>query len=179
MKRRRSHDSGFRRSVRRARAIRLRLVEMTASRLTRHDSGSGWLAGPFPYDSFIHDSTPVLSRRTQHPASTEDWNFTSSYWRTLVTMTKSSSYQPKAHISQNLSPWASGRFTDGRFSHHIRSPCGKSCLKRLTDLIPDFGAVSCVTTSGLPNCMIWRSTFAKRNTTVGAKSRSPLPSRCQ
>jgi DNA polymerase V len=36
-----------------------------ASRLAMHDSGSGWLAGPFLYDSFIHNSTPVLSRRTQ------------------------------------------------------------------------------------------------------------------
>ena len=30
-----------------------------ASRLTTHDSGSGWFATPFPYDSFIHNSTPV------------------------------------------------------------------------------------------------------------------------
>jgi hypothetical protein len=29
-----------------------------------HDSGSGWVATPFLCDSFIHDSTPVLSRRT-------------------------------------------------------------------------------------------------------------------
>ena len=28
-------------------------------RLTTHDSGSGWLATPFLYGSFIHDSTPV------------------------------------------------------------------------------------------------------------------------
>jgi hypothetical protein len=24
-----------------------------------HDSGPGWFATPFPYDSFIHNSTPV------------------------------------------------------------------------------------------------------------------------
>src|SRR6266849_6435437 len=28
-------------------------------RLTTHDSGSGWLATPFLYVSFIHDSMPV------------------------------------------------------------------------------------------------------------------------
>jgi hypothetical protein len=43
-------------------------ASMAASRLTTHDSGPGWLATPFLYDSFIHNSTPVLSRRTQHPA---------------------------------------------------------------------------------------------------------------
>jgi hypothetical protein len=30
-----------------------------ASRLSAHDSGTGWVATPFLYDSFIHDSTPV------------------------------------------------------------------------------------------------------------------------
>lgn len=40
-------------------------ASMAASRLTTHDSGPGWLATPFLYDSFIHNSTPVLSRRTQ------------------------------------------------------------------------------------------------------------------
>src|SRR5215475_1910720 len=30
-----------------------------ASRLATHDSGSGWFATPFLYDSFIHYSTPV------------------------------------------------------------------------------------------------------------------------
>jgi len=44
-------------------------ASMAASRLTTHDSGPGWLATPFLYDSFIHNSTPVLSRRTQQPAS--------------------------------------------------------------------------------------------------------------
>jgi hypothetical protein len=34
-------------------------ASMAASRLATHDSGSGWLATPFPYDSFIHNSTPV------------------------------------------------------------------------------------------------------------------------
>ena len=33
-----------------------------------HDSGSGWLAGPSPYDSFIRYSLPV-SRRTTRPAN--------------------------------------------------------------------------------------------------------------
>ena len=34
-------------------------ASMAASRLATHDSGSGWFATPFLYDSFIHDSTPV------------------------------------------------------------------------------------------------------------------------
>ena len=34
-------------------------ASMAASRLATHDSGSGWVATPFLYDSFIHDSTPV------------------------------------------------------------------------------------------------------------------------
>ena len=34
-------------------------ASMAALRLAMHDSGSGWLAVPFPYDSFIHNSTPV------------------------------------------------------------------------------------------------------------------------
>src|SRR5689334_11247968 len=32
---------------------------MVALRLATHDSGPGWFATPFPYDSFIHNSTPV------------------------------------------------------------------------------------------------------------------------
>jgi hypothetical protein len=44
-------------------------ASMAASRLDTHDSGPGWLATPFLYDSFIHNSTPVLSRRTHHPAN--------------------------------------------------------------------------------------------------------------
>ena len=43
-------------------------ASMAALRLATHDSGPGWLATPFLYDSFIHNSTPVLSRRTQRPA---------------------------------------------------------------------------------------------------------------
>ena len=43
-------------------------ASMAALRLATHDSGPGWIATPFLYDSFIHNSTPVLSRRTQHPA---------------------------------------------------------------------------------------------------------------
>ena len=43
-------------------------ASMAASRLATHDSGPGWLATPFLYDSFIHNSTPVLSRRTPQPA---------------------------------------------------------------------------------------------------------------
>src|ERR1700680_4885572 len=42
-------------------------ASMAASRLATHDSGSGWLAMPFLCDSFIHYSTPVLSRRTTQP----------------------------------------------------------------------------------------------------------------
>lgn len=34
-------------------------ASMAASRPTTHDSGPGWFATPFPYDSFIHNSTPV------------------------------------------------------------------------------------------------------------------------
>jgi hypothetical protein len=44
-------------------------ASMAALRLATHDSGPRWLAMPFLYDSFIHNSTPVLSRRTQHPVS--------------------------------------------------------------------------------------------------------------
>src|SRR5712671_5420513 len=43
-------------------------ASMAALRLVMHDSRSGWLATPFLCDSLIHYSTPVLSRRTQHPA---------------------------------------------------------------------------------------------------------------
>jgi acyl-CoA reductase-like NAD-dependent aldehyde dehydrogenase len=32
---------------------------MVALRPATHDSGSGWFATPFLYDSFIHNSTPV------------------------------------------------------------------------------------------------------------------------
>ena len=34
-------------------------ASMAASRLAMHDSGSGWFATPFLYDSSIHYSTPV------------------------------------------------------------------------------------------------------------------------
>lgn len=34
-------------------------ASMAALRLATHDSGSGWSAKPFLYDSFIHYSTPV------------------------------------------------------------------------------------------------------------------------
>jgi len=34
-------------------------ASMAALRLAMHDSGSGWIATPFLYDSFIHNSTPV------------------------------------------------------------------------------------------------------------------------
>jgi len=34
-------------------------ASMAALRLATHDSGPGWVATPFPYDSFIHTSTPV------------------------------------------------------------------------------------------------------------------------
>jgi len=46
-------------------------ASMAASRLATHDSGPGWLATPFLYDSFIHNSTPVLSRRTQQAVKME------------------------------------------------------------------------------------------------------------
>ena len=34
-------------------------ASIAASRPTTHDSGPGWIATPFLYDSFIHNSTPV------------------------------------------------------------------------------------------------------------------------
>jgi LGFP repeat len=34
-------------------------ASMVTLRLATHDSGPGWIATPFPYDSFIHNSTPV------------------------------------------------------------------------------------------------------------------------
>ena len=34
-------------------------ASMATSRLATHDSGSGWIATPFLYDSLIHNSTPV------------------------------------------------------------------------------------------------------------------------
>jgi len=43
-------------------------ASMAVLRPATHDSGPGWLAMPFLYDSFIHNSAPVLSRRTQQPA---------------------------------------------------------------------------------------------------------------
>jgi hypothetical protein len=43
-------------------------ASLVASRLATHDAGPGWLARPFLYDSFMHNSTPVLSRRTPLPA---------------------------------------------------------------------------------------------------------------
>jgi hypothetical protein len=35
-------------------------ASMAASRLATHDSGPGWFARPFLYDSSIHYSTPVV-----------------------------------------------------------------------------------------------------------------------
>ena len=37
-------------------------ASMAASRLATHDSGPGWIATPFLYDSFIHNSTPVAPK---------------------------------------------------------------------------------------------------------------------
>ena len=34
-------------------------ASMAALRMATHDLGPGWLATPFLYDSFIHNSTPV------------------------------------------------------------------------------------------------------------------------
>jgi hypothetical protein len=48
-------------------------ASMAALRLATHDSGPGWIATPFPYDSFIHNSTPVypgaLSNLLLHQSS--------------------------------------------------------------------------------------------------------------
>ena len=44
-------------------------ASMAASRLTTHDSGSGRLATPFLYDSFIHDSMPVYPGAHHGPLS--------------------------------------------------------------------------------------------------------------
>jgi hypothetical protein len=43
-------------------------ASMVALRLATHDSGSGWVATPSLCDALIHDSTPVLSRRTPRAA---------------------------------------------------------------------------------------------------------------
>ena len=51
-------------------------ASMATLRLATHDSGPGRLATPFLYDSCIHNSTPVLSRRTHHPASAAAGLFT-------------------------------------------------------------------------------------------------------
>ena len=37
-----------------------------ASRLTTHDSGTGWLARPFLCGSYIHDSSPVYPGAPKH-----------------------------------------------------------------------------------------------------------------
>jgi hypothetical protein len=62
-------------------------ASMAASRLSTHDSGPGWLATPFLYDSFIHNSTPVLSRRTQQPAS-QDRQRCRIGWRCSASMSR-------------------------------------------------------------------------------------------
>ena len=60
-----------------------------ALRPSTHDSGSGWLAGPFPCDSCIHDSLPV-SRRTFGPTRATNTSLpalvdvTSADWRHCV-----------------------------------------------------------------------------------------------
>ena len=42
-------------------------ASMAAWRLATHDSGPGWLATPFLYDSFIHNSTPVCTGALRSP----------------------------------------------------------------------------------------------------------------
>jgi hypothetical protein len=42
-------------------------ASMAASRLATHDSGPGWIATPFLYDSFIHNSTPVVPKTLTRP----------------------------------------------------------------------------------------------------------------
>ena len=54
-------------------------ASMATLRLATHDSGPGRLATPFLYDSCIHNSTPVLSRRTQQPAKVLPAGRTSSH----------------------------------------------------------------------------------------------------
>src|SRR5437762_1140690 len=44
-------------------------ASMAALRLATHDSGPGWVATPFPYDSFIHTSTPVYPGALPCPLS--------------------------------------------------------------------------------------------------------------
>ena len=53
-------------------------ASMAASRLAMHDSGPGWFAKPFLYDSSIHYSTPVypgalssLLRRMAQPSTVD------------------------------------------------------------------------------------------------------------
>ena len=52
-------------------------ASMAALRLAMHDSGPGWIATPFPYDSFIHNSTPVypgaLSSLLERAAQSRIW----------------------------------------------------------------------------------------------------------
>jgi hypothetical protein len=45
-------------------------ASMVALRLATHDSGSGWFATPFLYDSFIHKLHAGLSRRTPRTSIT-------------------------------------------------------------------------------------------------------------
>src|SRR5712671_5881627 len=45
-------------------------ASMAALRLAMHDSGSGWSAKPFLYDSFIHYSTPVYPGAHHGPLNT-------------------------------------------------------------------------------------------------------------
>ena len=58
-------------------------ASMATLRLATHDSGPGRLATPFLYDSFIHNSTPVLSRRTHHPAKRQRTRYCHGVWRSF------------------------------------------------------------------------------------------------
>src|SRR5712691_3381649 len=57
-------------------------ASMAALRLATHDSESGWLASPFLCDSFIHYSTPVLSRRTTRAVRPDQFEKLTAYLRT-------------------------------------------------------------------------------------------------
>jgi hypothetical protein len=65
-------------------------ASMVALRLAMHDSGSGWIATPFLYDSFIHNSTPV------YPGALS--NLLDRYLQTASTTSSSVSINGKARL---------------------------------------------------------------------------------
>ncbi len=62
-------------------------ASMAALRLVTHDSGPGWLATPFLYDSFIHNSTPVYPGALRTLLETWSSNCESRFLESLATGT--------------------------------------------------------------------------------------------